>query len=99
MPSGTCTAYLSCAEIALAPKTVSAIATAAPDAPDAARTLRARGNHDIADMADLPDMAEPDSPDPCSIMRGCPLPLPLPIDPFRSPTQTLVWHHALQLRA
>src|SRR5689334_13978060 len=49
-PSGTCTVYLSCAEMALPPNTASTIATAAPPAADAARTPRGVGTDDVLDM-------------------------------------------------
>src|SRR5258708_31823059 len=49
-PFGVCTVYLSCAEIALPPKTASTTAMAAPAAADVARTLRGVGNDGVLDM-------------------------------------------------
>src|SRR5262250_528385 len=49
-PFGTCTVYLSCAEMALPPKTASATAIAAPAAAEVARTLRGDGNDGVLNM-------------------------------------------------
>src|SRR5262249_16913944 len=55
-PFGTCTVYLSCAEMAVPPNTANTTATAAPAAADVARTLRGVGNDGVLNMIFAPLM-------------------------------------------